>query len=271
MNARQLQDVAAPAPTSGAARIQYRHIDGQTLHYLPASSVHPADTHFHFSFANYFDPQRVRFGALRVLNDDDVLPHSGFGQHPHRDMEIVSYVVDGELTHWDSATDKEAVLERGHVQTVTAGSGVWHSELNQHSGHTRFLQIWILPPARGLPVRYENHRFGEADRRNKLLHIVGSMSSPGDAPLRLNQDVNLHVSELTDPQAQVKFSLKPGRQAYINNFEGAVRIAGLPTLRERDALEVVGPAELTFSPADGHAHFIIIEMAHEPAAAADRA
>ena len=271
MNARQLQDVAAPAPTSGEARIQYRHIDGQTLHYLPASNVHPADTHFHFSFANYVDPQRVRFGALRVLNDDDVLPHSGFGQHPHRDMEIVSYVVDGELTHWDSATDEKAVLERGHVQTVTAGSGVWHSELNRHGGHTRFLQIWILPPARGLPVRYENHRFDEAERRNKLLHIVGSMRSPGDAPLSLNQDVNLHVSELTDPQAQVKFSLKPGRQAYINNFEGAVRIAGLPTLRERDALEVVGPAELTFSPADGHAHFIIIEMAHDPAAAADRA
>jgi hypothetical protein len=137
---------------------------------------------------------------------------------------------------------------------------VWHSELNRHGGHTRFLQIWILPPARGLPVRYENHRFGEAERRNKLLHIVGSMRSPGDAPLSLNQDVNLHVSELTDPQAQVKFSLKPGRQAYINNFEGTVRIDGLPTLRERDALEVVGPAELTFSPADGHAHFIIIEM-----------
>lgn len=245
--------------TEQLEHLGHRHIDGQALHFLPASSLHPADTHFHFSFAHYHDPSRMGFGALRVLNDDDVLPHSGFERHPHRDMEIVSYVVSGELTHWDSATNTPAVLKRGHVQTVTAGTGVWHSELNRHAGRTRFLQIWILPPAAGLPVRYENHAFDASQRENKLLHIVGTAGE--GARLHLHQDVNFYVSELTDPKATVKFSLQAGRQAYINNFEGAVKIDGLPILFERDALEIAGPAELTFSANGGHAHFILIEMA----------
>src|SRR6185369_15399291 len=104
-----------------AMALQYRQIDAQSLHYLPASPMHPADTYFHFSFANYYDPDKVNFGVLRVLNDDDVLPHSGFDKHPHRDMEIVSYVVSGQLSHWDSATAVEDSLGRGQVQTVTAG------------------------------------------------------------------------------------------------------------------------------------------------------
>lgn len=245
--------------------LQYRHIDAASLHYLPASAQHPADTFFHFSFANYYNPQNMNFGVLRVLNDDDVLPHSGFDKHPHRNMEIVSYVVSGKLTHWDSATDVEDTLERGHVQTVTAGNGVWHSELNKHDEHCRFLQIWILPPANGLPVRYENHKFDAADRQNKLLHIVGNPAGQGEAPLYLNQDVNFYVSEMTDLDVRVSFSLKAGRQAYINNFEGTVEVDGVATLHERDALEIVGPAELTFSLADKNAHFVIIEMAAAPA------
>lgn len=241
--------------------LQYRKIDAASLHYLPASGRHPADTFFHFSFADYHNPENINFGVLRVLNDDDVFPHSGFDRHPHRNMEIVSYVVSGKLTHWDSATDVEDVLQRGHVQTVTAGAGVWHSEMNNHDEHCRFLQIWILPPASGLPVRYENHKFDATQRQNKLLHIVGNPAGDGTAPLHLNQDVNLHVSELTDPAARVSFSLKAGRQAYINNIEGAVDIGGVGVLQERDALEIAGPAELTFSLADRQAHFILIEMA----------
>lgn len=241
--------------------LQYRQIDAASLHYLPASAQHPADTFFHFSFANYYNPANINFGVLRVLNDDDVLPHSGFDRHPHRNMEIVSYIVSGKLTHWDSATEIVDTLERGHVQTVTAGNGVWHSELNQHDESCRFLQIWIMPPANGLPVRYENHKFETADRENRLLHIVGNPATKDDAPLYLNQDVNFYVSELTNREAQVSFSLQAGRQAYINSIEGTVAIDGVATLAERDALEVVGPAELQFSLADEKAHFIIIEMA----------
>jgi len=241
--------------------MQYQQIDAQALHYLPASVRHPADTYFHFSFADYYNPNNMQFGVLRVLNDDEVRPRDGFGRHPHRDMEIVSYVVKGQLTHWDSATGVEDTLQRGHVQTVTAGDGVWHSEMNLRDETCRFLQIWILPPADGLPVRYENHKFAPQERLNRLLQIVGNPGNREQVALHLNQDVNLYVSELTDLDAKVTFSLKAGRQAYINNIEGAVDIAGLATLHERDALEVVGPAELSFSLADEQAHFILIEMA----------
>ncbi len=243
--------------------MHYRKIDAEQLHYLPASDHHPANTYFHFSFANYYDPDNMNFGVLRVLNDDDVTPGGGFHKHPHQDMEIVSYVINGALTHWDSATDVEDTIERGHVQIVSAGNGVMHSELNEQDGWTRFLQIWILPPAKGLPVRYENHKFKPEDRDNKLLQIVGNESNKDRVPLHLSQDVNFYVSEITDKQAKVSFSLEAGRQAYINNFEGSVDIGGLPTLDERDSIEVTGPAELEFSSAEGAAHFIIIEMSQE--------
>ncbi len=238
---------------------QCRKIAAENLHYLPASTIHPADTYFHFSFANYHNPNNMRFGVLRVLNDDDVKPHDGFGKHPHQNMEIVSYVIKGELTHWDSATDVKDALQRGHVQTVTAGEGVWHSELNQQDEWTRFLQIWIIPPENGLPVRYENHKFNPEDRHNKLLQIVGNPSNQGQVPLHLNQDVNMFVAELAEKDAQVNYTLEAGRQAYINNFEGSADIKGIVTLNERDSLEIMGPAELIIS-ADAHAHFIIIEM-----------
>jgi redox-sensitive bicupin YhaK (pirin superfamily) len=245
------------------SNFQYRKIPADKLHYLPASDMHPADTYFHFSFAHYFNPDNVRFGVLRVINDDDVKPHGGFDIHSHRDMEIISYVIDGRLSHWDDATDKEEVLERGHAQIVTAGSGVLHSELNQCDERCRFLQIWILPPAKGLSVRYAHHAFSEADRQNRFLHVVGSLSRADDAALRLNQDVNLYASELTDPQAEVVFELKAGRQAYINNVEGAVEIEGLSALETRDSLEIRGPATLKFKAKDSRAHFVIVEMPEE--------
>lgn len=243
---------------------QFRKIDASTLHYLPASDRHPADTYFHFSFAAYHNPDNIQFGVLRVLNDDNVNPHDGFGRHPHRDMEIVSYVVSGKLTHWDNATKVESTLGRGDVEVVTAGTGVWHSELNRDDEWCRFLQIWILPPAADLPVRYAQRRFEPQDRLNRLLHIVGNPDNQHEVPLYLNQDVNLYVSELQDPDARVTFTVQAGRQAYVNNIEGRVAVRGVTELDERDALEVVGPAELEFSLAGPHAHFIVIEMAESP-------
>lgn len=238
----------------------YRKIDAEQLHYLPASEMHPADTYFHFSFADYFNPSNMNFGVLRVLNDDNVKPKSGFGRHSHQDMEIVSYVVKGHLTHWDNATAVDDTLSRGNVQIVTAGTGVTHSELNKQKDWCRFLQIWILPPAKGLPVRYNNQKFDLKDRENKLLQIVGNPSNKDQMPLHLNQDVNLFVSELTEPEALVTYSLKAGRQAYINCIEGQLNIKGFPTLGERDSIEISEATELVFSNAEQHAHFIIIEM-----------
>ena len=238
----------------------YRKIDRGDLHYLPASAVHPADTYFHFSFAGYHNPDRMRFGVLRVLNDDDIKPRDGFDTHPHRDMEIVSYVVNGQLTHWDSATESEDTLNRGHAQVFTAGRGIWHSEMNKHDDWTRLLQIWILPPAPGLPVRYAQHKFTPEDRLNRLLQIVGNPSNRNEAPLYLNQDVNLYVSELSDASLRIPVTVEAGRQAYLYNFEGSLNVDGCTTLDERDALEVTGAAQLSLSLAGEHAHFLVIEM-----------
>ncbi|MCK5351362.1 pirin family protein [bacterium] len=237
----------------------YRKISVDHLHYMEASRMHPANTYFHFSFAEYHNPVRMNFGNLRVLNDDDVQPQGGFATHPHRDMEIVSYVVGGKLTHRDSAGFHDT-LGRGHVQTISAGTGVTHSELNEEEDWCRFLQIWILPDAGDLPVRYENHKFALKDRENKLLHIVGNSKSKGQAPLYVFQDVNLYVSELTDKNKSVSFSLEEGRQAYLNCFEGSINIEGFPSLGERDSLELHGKSELEISLASDNAHFILIEM-----------
>ena len=144
---------------------------------------------------------------------------------------------------------------------MTAGIGVAHSELNKQKEWCRFLQIWILPPAQGLPVRYENRKFQLKDRENQLLKIVGNLATGNRAELNLNQDVNIFVSELTDPDGHIDFPLHPGRQAYINCIEGSLEINGYPSLGERDSLEISEPAELVFSAPMGPAHFIIIEMA----------
>lgn len=238
----------------------YQKVSASELHYLPSSNMHPANTRFHFSFANYYDPSRMGFGALRVFNDDNIKPHSGFGRHPHKDMEIVTYIINGKLTHWDSVTQKEETIGRGNVQAISAGSGVWHSEMNKQDDWCHLLQIWVMPTSRGGAVRYNHKGFELKDRENQLLHIVGNPKNKEIAPLYINSDVNLYASELTDSRASVNFELKPGRQAYINCVEGSLNIEGYPALKERDSLELKETAKLTFTVKDKHAHFIIIEM-----------
>ncbi|CAH0991149.1 hypothetical protein SIN8267_01251 [Sinobacterium norvegicum] len=238
----------------------HQKISASELHYLPSSHMHPANTRFHFSFANYYDPNRMGFGALRVFNDDDVKPRNGFDRHPHKDMEIISYVVKGKLTHWDSVTKKEETIGRGHVQAISAGSGIWHSEMNKQADWCRFLQIWVMPTKRGGPVRYNHKGFTLADRENKLLHIVGNPGNKATSPLYINANVNFYASELTDSRAEVEFELKPGRQAYINCVEGSIHVDALPSLSERDSLELTEAGKFTFSLKGKHAHFIIIEM-----------
>lgn len=235
-------------------------INASELHYLPSSHMHPANTYFHFSFANYYNPNRINFGALRVFNDDDVKPHSGFDRHPHKDMEIISYVVSGRLTHWDSVTNKQEAIGRGNVQAISAGNGLWHSELNKHNEWCRFLQIWVIPNQKTGKARYTHSKFELADRENKLLHIVGNPKNKDSTPLYINADVNFYASELTDLRAEVEFELKLGRQAYINCIEGDVQIENFPSLSEKDSLKLTQPAKLKFSLKDKYAHFIIIEM-----------
>ncbi len=241
---------------------KYKKINAEDLYYLEAGGMHPANTYFHFSFANYLDSKNMNFGVLRVLNDDKVKPNSGFSTHPHNNMEIFSYVVDGKLTHRDSAGNHE-ILSRGHVQCISAGTGVTHSELNEQDDWCRFLQIWILPEAANLPVRYDLKKFTFEDRKNKLLQIISSSKNQGQAPLYVCQDINVYVSELTEKDKNIAFILNQDRQAYIYCFEGSINIDQYPTLEERDALKIYGKVDLEFTLASDKAHFIIIEMPEE--------
>jgi len=238
---------------------KYKKINAEDLHYLEASDMHPANTYFHFSFANYYDPENMNFGTLRVINDDSVKPNSGFDTHPHRDMEIFSYIVAGKLTHRDSVGNHE-VLSRGDVQCISAGTGVTHSELNEQNDWCRFLQIWILPEANNLPVRYDLHKFYLEDRENKLLQIISGSNNKDLAPLYICQDINVYVSELTTKNKRIPFVLNEDRQAYIFCFEGSIDINQYPSLKECDSLKIYGQANIEFTLASDKAHFIIIEV-----------
>lgn len=209
---------------------------------------------FHFSFSSYYNPDNIRFGALRVVNDDLVQPKTGFDTHPHQDMEIISYVIDGALTHGDSMGNQNT-LTRGQVQYMNAGTGVWHSEHNRGDEALRFLQIWILPDQTGYEPNYGDHAFIWADRKNQWLHLVSAKE--GDAPIRINQDANIFVTEL-EAEKHITFQVKDGRQAYLVQIEGSAEING-HELTMRDALASV--EESLEIKAIETSHLLVIEMA----------
>lgn len=212
-------------------------------------------SNFHFSFAEYHNPHNIKFGVLRVLNDDTIHPRSGFPTHPHRDMEIITYIVSGELTHKDSIGNEERLME-GEVQYMSAGTGITHSEYNLHPNQTlRVLQIWIFPPEKNMEPFYGSHRFEKKDAHNRLLNIVSSQK--GNAPIKIYQDVRLFVSRL-DKDRDLELSLDKNRQIYFVLIEGSVEINGL-ILIEGDGLEIVDEPRLMIK-ALGDAHFLYIEM-----------
>ena len=210
---------------------------------------------FHFSFAEYRDPEKVHFGALRVLNDDLVAPGRGFEMHPHSDFEILSYVVEGALTHGDSMGNQHS-LTRGEVQYMSAGTGVLHSEHNRGDKTLRFLQIWIFPDEKGHKPSYGDYRFDWEARRNRWLQIA---SGPGGrAPVTMHQDVHVSAVEL-DAGRELGLAVGPGRQAYLLQIEGGSVVNGVE-LDERDALEIV--EEDVVVRAATTSHVLVIEMAH---------
>ena len=211
---------------------------------------------FHFSFAEYFNPDNMGFGVLRVINDDLISPDNGFDMHPHKDMEIVSYAIDGELTHGDSMGNKKTIT-RGQVQYMSAGTGVYHSEFNLGVETARLLQIWILPERKGHTPNYGDFRFKWEDRENKWLHIVSPIE--GNADIKIHQDANIHVLAL-DKGKEIGFPVGKGRQAYLVQIEGASSINGVE-LHMRDALESV--EEDIIIKAIEQSHFLIIEMKKE--------
>lgn len=211
---------------------------------------------FHFSFAEYYNPHNIKFGVLRVINDDLVESNTGFDTHPHRNMEIISYVVNGELTHGDSMGNKNTIT-RGHVQYMSAGTGVYHSEHNLGKDELRFLQIWIFPDKEDYKPNYGDYRFDWSDRQNKWLHMVSSKN--GNAPIKINQDINVYSLEL-DKGKEINFQVNEGRQAYLVQIEGGAIINDIE-LNNRDGMEIV--EEDILIKAKETSHILILEMKKE--------
>ncbi len=213
------------------------------------------ESRFHFSFAEYRNYDNMNFGVLRVLNDDIIHPDSGFDMHPHRDMEIISYIVDGEITHKDSMGNEET-LTRGEVQYMSAGSGIVHAEYNKSiSQDLRLLQIWIVPPNKNLQTLYGSHKYTKEQRRNKLLNIVSSLE--GNAEVKIHQDINIFVSEL-EAQKIIEYSIQENRQVYFVQIEGKTNINGIE-LNNGDAMEITQESSLNIT-AVTNSHFLFIEM-----------
>ncbi|HEV2298503.1 MAG TPA: pirin family protein [Candidatus Acidoferrales bacterium] len=178
------------------------------------------DTHFTFSFDQYYDPNHMGFRALRVINEDVVAPGKGFGMHPHRDMEILTWVLEGALEHRDS-TGSRGVLRPGELQHMTAGTGVMHSEMNPSpSEPVHLLQIWILPERKGLQPAYEQHKFPENAWNGSFIPLAGK-----NAPVSIHQDANLYAARMKAGE-KISQPLESGRHAWVQVARGTVRLNG---------------------------------------------
>jgi quercetin 2,3-dioxygenase len=213
------------------------------------------DSRHTFSFGEYHDPRHMGFGPLRVINDDRVAPGMGFGTHPHRDMEIVSYVLEGVLAHKDSiGTGSE--IRPGDIQRMSAGTGIRHSEFNASKTEpVHFLQIWIMPEKTGLPPSYEQKNFAVADRTNRL-RLVAS-GTPRDGALKIHQDVDLYAS-LLEAGHKVEHRPASGRGLWLHLAEGALKVNGVD-LKTGDGLAISGEATIAVEAA-GRSEFLLFDM-----------
>jgi hypothetical protein len=181
------------------------------------------DSHHTFSFANYYDPKHMGFRALRVINDDRVAGGQSFGAHPHDNMEILSYVLEGGLAHKDS-TGTDGVIRPGDVQRMSAGTGVVHSEFNASKSDTvHFLQIWLIPTKRGIKPGYEQKTFSEAEKRGTLRLVASPDAANGS--LTINTDAKVYAG-LFDKGESASLDLAPGRHAWVHVARGKVKING---------------------------------------------
>ena len=196
---------------------------------------------FHtFSFADYFDPEHVDFGPLRVINEDRVQPGAGFGMHAHRDMEILTYVLAGALAHKDSMGNG-STIRPGDVQRMSAGRGVQHSEYNaSNSEPVHFLQIWIMPQLRGIEPGYEERHFSEQERRGRLRLIASP--DRADGSVLIHQDARVYAG-LFDGAETARLEIEPGRRLYVHVARGQVNVAGT-TLAGGDALKLTNTRAL---------------------------
>lgn len=222
-------------------------------------------TRWHFSFSDYYDPQNMQWGALRVFNDDVIQPGQGFGMHPHRDMEIVTYVLEGALEHRDSLGNT-GVIHPGEVQVMRAGTGIVHSEYNHSKKEPlHLLQLWILPRTKGLAPRWEQQGFSREERLGKLLPVVspGPSNSQGDGSavipgtMQIDQDATIYLSALAAGQ-QVSHASAAGRKAYLFVTDGQIEVNG-STVGAGDQARIANVPKLAIT-AQKDAEFILLDL-----------
>ena len=214
------------------------------------------DSHHTFSFADYYDEKFMGFSDLRVINDDWVVGGAGFGTHPHRDMEIISYVLEGSIEHKDSM-GTGSVIRPGDVQRMSAGTGVSHSEYNpSRQNPVHFLQIWLEPAVTGIEPSYEQKFFAPEEKRGKL-RLVASPDGR-DGSVLVHQDAKLYAA-LLDGDDRVSHQLANGRKAYVHVARGAATVNGQP-LGAGDALKASGESEVLVENGDG-AEILLFDMA----------
>ncbi|WP_299670369.1 pirin family protein [uncultured Polaribacter sp.] len=230
--------------------------------------LHKADTRGHanhgwlrsrhtFSFANYHHPERMNFGALRVLNDDIVSESQGFGTHPHKDMEIVSIPLEGDLKHKDNMGN-ETIIKAGDIQVMSAGTGVMHSEYNNNPDQpVKFLQIWVFPNKQNVEPRYDQMTLNSADRRNKLQQVLSPNTD--DAGVWVHQNAWFHMTRL-DKDKTLTYQLKNPKNngVYVFVLKGDVSI-NEQKLNERDGLGIWDIATLDFK-ADSDTELLLMEV-----------
>jgi quercetin 2,3-dioxygenase len=215
------------------------------------------NTYHTFSFADYYDPKFMGFRSLRVINEDRVAPGQGFGTHGHRDMEILTYVLEGSLAHKDSMGHQQA-LGPNEIQRMSAGTGIRHSEFNASpSDRLHFFQIWIEPASLGTQPSYEQLRFDPAEKRNKLKRLAGPAGGNGAA--RINQDAHVFVAEL-DKNTEIPYSLDPKRSAWVHVVRGEVAVNGV-SLRTGDAAAVTGEERLKLTAGADSSELLLFDVA----------
>jgi hypothetical protein len=230
---------------------------------IPARNIYVGnyDGHigrFHFSFADYEDSENGPFGVLQALNDFELEPGAGFGTHPHEEMEIISYCVDGTLEHVDNMGHRNTI-GRGDVQYLCAGSGITHSEMNSTvEGPLRFVQIWITPDKKGLSPYYRSKDFSKITLKNELRLVVSGEAL--DSVITIQQDANIYVAEI-EKDKQVTIANRERRQSYLLCLEGSLAGNGFELI-SCDALKLWGEECLTLTALE-ESHLLMVEMAKE--------
>ena len=249
-------------------QIGFNHIPNPTTKIMANTVLHKAatrghanhgwlDSHHSFSFANYYNPDRMHFGVLRVLNDDRVDPGMGFGTHPHDNMEIISIPLEGDLEHKDSMGNTQ-VIKHGDIQVLSAGTGITHSEYNRNKDRlTKFLQIWVFPNKKNVTPRYDQITLDLKDRHNKFQQVLSPNAD--DAGVWIHQDAWFHLGKF-DKDFKTDYTIKKkGNGAYIFVLKGDVTINDQP-LNERDGLGIWDTEKFSFTSNSADAEVLIMDV-----------